>query len=201
MYSMWDCLYLLDQTGRSDFAGTAVFMYVSLFTLLEGAFPTTLVLGDWAICVDHDVMWLDNGFEEHLYFCSFLADSRMAWTHQSNHLCFLRAWVQWHRTNAGLTFCLPNQWFSSCQFTSLFFLDSTTILPSAQFPFVIGLARSTWPKWLIRLTLHVVGLSQIRPWPRQKSIIYYLHIHTHTWFLWVSWQISHMISNSFNLAE
>ena len=70
---MCDCFYLHGQTGDRDAVSTNVFEY-SPSILLCCDPPTRLDPCDCVVGVDHEVMWLAIGEDEHLFvllFCLF----------------------------------------------------------------------------------------------------------------------------------
>ena len=132
LYCMCDCFYLHGQARGCDSVGCTVFVH-SPSTLLDCEPPTRPVPCDWAVYVDHDVMWLAVGFEKHLYICIGFSS-----IHGSVCLGSLtaescsRAWTQLGFFSQSLTclhmldwlFCLTHPWLASCQSTPLVFFDS-----------------------------------------------------------------------------
>ena len=147
---MCDCFYFHGQARGRDSVGSTVFVH-SLSTLLDCEPPTKPVPCDWAICVDHDVMWLAVGFDKHLYFCigfsswpftvhwflqlaihgsvclgsltveSFLVELELNWAFFP--VPYLLELCETEHMLDWL-FCLTRPWLASCQSTPLFFFDS-----------------------------------------------------------------------------
>ena len=115
---MCDCFYLHGQARGRDSVGSTVFVH-SPSILLDREPPTRSVPCDWAVRVDHDVMWLADGFDMHLHWLFQLAIHGSAWQGSLTEESCSRSWTQldvfpsplhaWavrDRTHAGLTVLL-----------------------------------------------------------------------------------------------
>ena len=92
-YCVCDCFCLHGQTGGHDSVGTFVLVY-SPSTLLDYKASTRPVPCGWAIHVDYNVIWVADGFNKHLSFCTGFS----SWP-----FMLLCAWLLWQQSlMAGL---------------------------------------------------------------------------------------------------